>query len=252
MTSGWRNSITELAPPWLRGGRGEKMLRSFGLLVDAFYEAALQAWESHMPGLGTPTALQWTGRDRQILRGPDEPAASYSVRLRRWLDDWPRAGSSWGVLAQLAGYLTPHSVLLRHVDNSGNWYRNEGGVETFDGALANWDWDGTPDAWSRFWVILYADGVWADDGLWDDPGEWDDGGTWDSEASPEEVTSVRAIWAQWKGTGKRMHVILAFDNASFAPATPEPDGQWGQASKYSGGVQVPARLETASYWDGSN
>ena len=126
---------------------------------------------------------------------------------------------------------------------------------------ANWDWDSDPYAlvrWSRFWVVIYPNGLWSPGPNWGDAGfvYGTPGQTWGTTATTDQVASVQAIVSDWKPAGTRcVNIIVAFDNASFDPATARdgsglPDGTWGRWGKYVGGVAVPARLATARYWDG--
>jgi hypothetical protein len=66
------------------------------------------------------------------------------------------------------------------------------------------------------------------------------------------VRALQSIVADWKPAGTRcVNIILAFDPASFNPASPEPDGNWGKWTKKVAGVAVPSRLATARYLDGA-
>jgi hypothetical protein len=152
---------------------------------------------------------------------------------------------------------------FRTVDVRGNWYtRDVDGTESALLKQDNWDWDsGSRDdgasRWSRFWVIIYPPAsLWvADSQVWGGPAEaWGDsslGHTWGSTATPEQVQTIRFLVDDWKPAHTRcVNIIVAFDPDSFDPASPEPDGLWERWSKNVGGVQVPARLDTARYWDG--
>jgi hypothetical protein len=78
------------------------------------------------------------------------------------------------------------------------------------------------------------------------------GETLGTTATPEQVAAVRAIIRDWQPDGMRAEwVIVAFDDESFDPAAPEPDGTWGTWGKYVGSAYVPARLSTARYWSAS-
>jgi hypothetical protein len=250
-----------LAPRWLTEGDGELVGYALDLVKDAFIERARLGLLARFPETAPTDAQVAIGRDRRVLKGINETNASYAARLIRWLDDRQRCGNPYALLQKLAEYMGPLPK-LRTVDNRGNWYTREAdGTESAVLNEGNWDWDGNEDRWSRFWVIVYPNGLWSEGSNdWGDAAgpSWGEnsGETWGSTATEEHVQSVRSIIADWKPAGTRcVNIILAFDNASFDPtaavdATGMPNGLWGKWSKNVNGVQVPARLDTARYWDG--
>lgn len=264
-------AIRALGPAWLvRRDEGELVGYSLGRIVDAFAERTRQGLIARFPAYAPEDALGPMGRDRKITRGINEPAATYAARQLTWLDDHKRRGNPFALMQQLRGYCGVDMV-FRTVDRRGNWYtRAADGTESYLLRQANWDWDGVPASpdWSRFWVILYPPvGTDADPyPLWG-PGPtigasdlWGgaigtDGYTIGSTATPDEVAGVRAIVREWMPAGTRCEgIILAFDSASFDPATPAgpplPDGTWGVSAKIAAGVWVRTRLDTARYWRG--
>lgn len=261
-----RDFIREISPPWLRRFWGERFLYAPGLMADAVAEWARQGMRARFPQVGTPTALGAIGRDRKIIRGFAETDAAYAARLLLWLDSWRVAGNPIALLEQLAGYLAPYAVRLRTVSNKGTWFtRHPDGSIEIHAKQGNWDWDGRPDWWSRFWVIIYplATGVFVEHPPWNDPALW--GGTWGSStnttwgcsATVEQVAAIRQIVREWKPAGTRCkNIIVAFDDASFEPTDPPgaplPDGLWGRNAKVSGGAYVPSRLRSARYWRGTS
>lgn len=257
-----------LGPAWLtQNGDSALVGYSLDLLKDAFADRLKSGLLARFPQqdpTGTPAAedaLAAMGNDRRIVRGINEPAARYAVRLIRWLDDWKQAGNPFALLRQLSAYTGPGPA-FRTVDVRGNWFSLD--VEGNLSAVinqANWDWDSDPNAlqrWSRFWVVIYPNGLWLPGPKWGDAGmTWGmPGRTWGSTATSDEVTSVKGIVADWKPAGTRcVNIIIAFDNSTFLPLAPRdgtgmPDGHWGHWSKVAGGEVVPARLSTARYWDG--
>jgi hypothetical protein len=257
----FRTTRRHISPRWLTSGDGELVGYSLDLVKDAFVERARLGLLARLPETAPTDALVAIGRDRRVVRGIGETDASYAQRLIRWLDDRKRAGNPYALLQKLAEYLGPLPS-LRTVDNRGNWYsRAADGTESAVLNEGNWDWDGNEDRWSRFWVIIYPNGLWTESQFdWGDTAgpDWgeNNGTTWGSTAPSEHVQSVRFIISDWKPAGTRcVNIIIAFDNASFDPtasvsAPGMPNGLWGGWSKNVGGVQVPARLDTARYWDG--
>lgn len=248
-----------LAPRWLTNGEGGLVGYSLDLMKDAFVERLRLGVMARLPqndpeGTTTapPDALAAMGRDRRVIRGINETDTSYAVRLKKWLDDRRKAGSPYMLMQKLAEY-TGAGPAFRTVDARGNWYsRAADGTETALLKEENWDWDGTPlgERWSRFWVIIYPNGLWTEGADWGDVGlEWGTRSqTWGSTATPEQVASLRHLVNDWKPPGTRcVYIILAFDPDSFDPSAPEPDGLWGRWSKVVDGVRVPSRLSTARY-----
>lgn len=238
----------------------ERGLYAIAKTIDAKRARLRAAVKARFPGGGAPDdALGYIGRDRQILRGPEESPEAYAQRLVRYLDDWRLAGTAWAMLEQLRAFMTPHQVRLRI-------YNNHGTCRTIDrdGTRSrvrgtNWDWDGTPNAWSRFWVLIYVttdspSQPWARCNPWGTPGEtWGMADrTWGSTARPNEVAGVLQIIRTWKPAGSRcVFAMVVFDDTAFQPsdtAPPLPDGTWGNWSKNVAGVQVPARSSDAIYW----
>jgi hypothetical protein len=135
-----------------------------------------------------------------------------------------------------------------------------------------WDWDGGSDK-HRIWPILYA--PCHPPYLSDIDGEWGDGlsiytaspvatvGTLGTTAPKNYVELIRELCRAWKPGGMIVpNIIVAFDPASFDPETPGPypaadmpDGTWGHHGKLvtiaGEPVKVPARLQTARYWNGT-
>lgn len=256
----FRTIRQSLAPRWLTDGDGGLLGYALDLLKDGFAERTRLGLLVRFPQQGpdgTPApddALVALGRDRRVVRGISETSTAYAARLLTYLDERRTQGNPYTLMRQLAAYCGPLAS-FRTVDTRGNWYsRAVDGTQTALLKEANWDWDGEEALrWSRFWVIIYPNGLWtADTDTFGDPTLGDDPEhTLGSTATAEHVATVRAIVADWKPAGTRCQkIILAFDAASFDPLAPEPDGLWGRGSKVVSGVRVPSRLQTARYWDG--
>jgi len=269
MPLGLRFLREKLAPSWLTDGEGGLVGYSLDVLGDAFIERVRLGLMARLPqnnpqGTKTapPDALLRMGRDRRVVRGLTDTDQVYAARLVSWLDGRGRTGNPWALLKRLSEYLGPGPA-FRTVDVRGNWFsRDADGAESCLMKQANWDWDGDPDGasrWSRFWVIIYPNGLFTEGPGWGDgdaPNWGDPDTTWGSTATPEQVTTIRGLVKEWKPEGTRcINIILAFDPDSFDPTaavddTGMPAGLWEHWSRNVGGVQVPARLETARYWDG--
>lgn len=256
-----------MGPSWLVS-EGDSQLVGYvvDLLKDGFTERLRQGLLARLPqndpaGESTPPddALAAIGRDRRIVRGLNEPSDRYARRLIQWLDDWRTAGNPFSLMRQIAGYTGPGPA-FRTVDVRGNWFSlNADGSRSVAINQANWDWDNAADAlsrWSRFWVVIYPNGLWLPGSTYGDGHKYGDGRTWGSTATTTDVATIRGIVSDWKPAGTRcVNIILAFDGASFDPTTTRdgaglPDGTWGRWGRNVGGVYGPARLSTARFWDG--
>lgn len=258
--SGWRGMITALAPTFLQGPYAQKFLYAPGLILDAVTEFAIEGVNARYPTIGTPTALPFIGRDRGIIRGFDEPDASYASRLLRAIDDWTTAGNYQSILNQVRGYLTGYAVLARMVNTRGTWASlTSDGVFSLVRRVGNWNWrNESPEQWARSWLVLYPPSdLWVAEGTWGDGQKYGDGGTWGTTATSEQVASVQQICRTFKPGGTRLDwIIIALDPSSFdpagAPGAPLPDGTWGWWGKDVSGVVRPSRLASARYWDGTS
>jgi len=68
-------------------------------------------------------------------------------------------------------------------------------------------------------------------------------------ATPGEVSTVKQIVNDWKPAGAHCEwIIIAFDDDSFDPTDPEPDGTWYLWG--TGANRTRNRLTTAIYWQG--
>ena len=274
----FRTIAKYLAPSWLTTGQGELVTYSLDLMRDAFVERVRLGLLTRFPqrpngGTTPPDALVAIGKDRRVVRGLNETDASYAARTLAWLDDRRTCGNPFTLMQKIGEYIGAGNPLasgcmMRTVDDAGNWFTiDAAGNRSFKIAQANWDWDKDLGLkWSRFWVIIYPPAtLWTPNPNWADTSgpNWTYTGlahlaeyTWGSTATSDEVQSIRAIVADWKPAGTTcVNIVIAFDPASFSPlaavdSTGMPDGLWTHWSKYVGGVQVPARLSTARYWDG--
>lgn len=258
----FRDAAWTLSPARLRTTRAAQMVYAFiGYPLDVLCQAAKEAVSARFPGQCPEDALSYHSRDRGITRGPGETTDSFRARLGRWLDVWRGAGVGRAMLDEIAAFLTPRTCRIRIWTQAGIVYTREAdGSFTIDRvATGLWNWDGHPELFARFWVVIYSTGgvPWSRDGTWGDGEHWGDGAptaTWGSTATTTEVAVIRQIIADRKPAASICpKVIISFDAAAFAPsdtAPPLPDGTWAHYSKLVGGVKVPARDSRAIYWQG--
>lgn len=253
----FRDTIVQLAPPWLRGYWSARLLYAFGLHFDAIVDAATAATKARFPGECPPDALPYIGRERGIRRGFAETDEQYAARLTTWIDDRRLKGGYFALMRQLQGYCTGYQVTVRMVvSRSGyaDWFTftPSGGMEHYRATPSNWDWDGATNKPTRVFVILYPAGAFTGKGTWGDGSKWGDRvNTWGMSATRDQVRTLEFIVREWMPPhAKCGQLIVALDPASFAPngsGAGYPDGTWDKWHKTSGGVAVKNRLDTARY-----
>ncbi len=278
-TSNFRDYVQDptQVPTWLRGPIGSRILYSIAAQFDALVDACAYAIRARFPATAPPDAFPWLTSDRQIDQGFQEPLSGFVVRLVMWLDLWRLAGSSYGVLLALLGYVAPDQISMETVSNTGAWdfyAANAGASPPQDGLQSDyfvppvhtlvggqWNWDNNPWWWWRFWVVLYPDsGLWNQGTTWGSF-KWGDGTMWGlggPGASVNTAPNLIALIKKWKTAGAFVPtIILAFDSSWFLVTSPSgklPDGTWGNWWKVVvvGGrnVYVASRSSTASYIEG--
>jgi hypothetical protein len=277
---GIRSFTTQMAHRPLRNTYGERFLYVLGLMLDYCVEKLNQGEHDHMCTECDPSALQYIGAERGIVRGLTESDDSYAARLQRALDDLALAGNPWSVLGQVLGYVledTPRALTVQSIYtaagvlDSSTWdYYNAGADTTkapqhlYDGT-GNWDWDSlspTTGSWGWWRWYLVVSAVAPNDwvtkkGKWGSSGKWaSDGWAWGVEASSNVGRSIRIIVKQWKAAHSWCHwIMITFDDALFLPTSAvnagvNPDGHFGRWSKISGGVYVRARYSNVCYFTG--
>jgi hypothetical protein len=256
MTARFRFLHRKTLPSWLSTGEGDLHGYAVRIMLDCAAQRMKEAAYARFPEYAPADALPYQARDRKIPRGIDEQADVYATRLLTWLDDHKRRGNPFKLCAMLAAYCNA-AVRVRTVDQRGNWFsRDRDGTESLVLDTGNWDWATayTDAAWGRFWVIIYPT---SEGQPWTVGPRWGDAGavygtdrTWGTSATPGQVAAVRSIVREWKPAGTRCeNIVIAFDDASFDPTAPEPDGSWLSWSK--GDPVVKNRLATARYWKGT-
>jgi hypothetical protein len=227
-----------------------------GIPLDVIAEAATQALEARFPERAPDDALPYHGRDRGIIRGPLELAASYRIRLLLWLEAWRGAGVGRALLDQVAGYLSPNACRLRLWTQVGVVYTLEAdGTFSITRSASPWNWDQRPELWSRFWLLIYSTGgiPWTHAGTFADRVSWGDPATstFASTATQAEAQSIAAIVDQWKPAAALcQNVLVVFNSAKFNPAVASdlPDGTWGEYWDTISGLA--SRSREVLYWKG--
>ena len=241
-------------------------------------------------GFDSVDALPLIGRDRGYLQGQTETVTGFAHQLVHWREGWIKSASCFGMLEQLARVLGPNGPVMRLVNPGGCWHTRDidgtfhvelpfgGGFDLSPtGAITvnttsphPWNWDSLTvppgldqGSNARFWIILYVPTnngtrVTATEGtLGDGTSQCGTNPDWTvgTNATQSWEGILRAVIRDWRAAGVPCsYIILAFDPASFNPATKPapgdgfPDGYWGQGSKLgTGNALVPSRLSSARY-----
>lgn len=213
-THTFRDRLRQISVPWLSRGNAEKFLYAMGVQIDAFADALVASVKLRFPNVYSGESLPLIGRERRIARGSLETDTTYAARLTRWLDDHPRRGGPYAMLAQLHAFYLPLAFTADLIYRSGRTYSLAA-----DGTVTRSDIvfnpDPFPEMWARWWLIITSDTLpphpltdqqvsdaalvpteWnaahcfglvvvlrpGDGELWDYPptNTWDEGGTWDT------------------------------------------------------------------------
>lgn len=194
--------ISGLVTQWLQGPNAGAFLEAIGLTLDVQTQTLITGSRQAHPLRCFSDALPLIGADRGIKEYPTEPEQSYRARLARWRQIKRHTGSHYGQMLNLQPYFLPGAVpMIRIVHQDGDgatstWHTlDSSGVYSWHRASpSNWDWDGLYDQWSRFWVIIYVDGIGDDTALYDDGTVYDDGHTvWGGHLTSEQIGDILAI-----------------------------------------------------------
>jgi len=254
--------IAGIVPWWLQNPMAGAFNEAIGLTLDLASETLLSGLRGSLPLRCFPDALPWIGADRGIRRYPNEPTSSYRRRCAQWRQIKRHAGSHYGQLINLQPYFLPTNrpvIRIVHQDGDGataTWHTlDAGGAYSYHRATpSNWNWDGATAQWSRFWVIVYVNGVGLAPTLWDDGALWDGGSIWDGYLTSDQISDIVEIVNEAKAPHSMLAgVILATDPNSFDPLTTSipigdgtttlPTGHWGKSvAPFTG---LPTRLATA-------
>jgi hypothetical protein len=221
-TTHQRYAADALSPTVFRGTSGEKLLAgTIGVFFDAAAEGCNQAVKARFFGSDTfpPSALPYLGAGRSMPRYALDTDDTYIARLRDAWNIWPQAGTAIGIERQLAALGLTATVKDRTT-------------------TPTWNWDSDTENWSRFWVVItghpWSPWTWGDGTL------FGDGHTWGSDATVDEVRSVRALVRKWKPAQVVCdHIIVVMDEPTWDAQ--QPDGSWNNPA-----MRNPAAI----YWKG--
>jgi hypothetical protein len=272
----FRDMVYAISPSWLRGPIGSRFMYSMAVQLDAAADGIAYAVLARFPTKAPADAMPWIANDRQIEQGFQESQADWTARLTQWLDRWAHAGSPWGVLMAVRGWVAPDPCAVLTVNNRGVFDSYAQGAPcdpahppthtpTFNGWV--WDalsglrlWGFTP--W-RMWVVLYPGAsTWTQTSqVWGDGSRWGNGavyGVTGGSATASQLQGLRATVKKWKRSRTWVPwIILSWDPAAFLPgASVTPAAEYGTWSMVvSTGVvgrtrYVRSRYAGAAYVEG--
>lgn len=220
-SSNWRDAVSKLVPGWLQEHWGERLVGYVALLMDVTTVGLGEALRA--PWLREETSpddvLPLVGNERRLPQYPGETNDQYRARLIDSWNAWAVAGNQSAVVSQLEAAFPGITVEIKRNDD--------------------WDWDGDPDNWSRFWVIIHNH-PWTASPGWGAGGTWGDGGVRGLSATREEIRTLRSIIQQWKAAESlNPWIIIVLDEVTWAAE--QPDGTWhdwrnrSRAARYGDG-----------------
>ncbi len=261
-----QRDISARAPHWIRNGYGGVFLQALGLTLDNAQATLLHGLRQTRPGTAFVDALAYIAADRGIRRYPTEPLASWRLRLKKWRQIKRHAGSHYGQMISLQPYFLPGTLpTIRIVHQAGDgssatWHTlSPEGVYSVHRAIpSNWDFDGVPSKWSRFWVIIYVPGTRLDGGLtyYDDGSVFDGGQVYDGVLAAYGA-DMKAIVDESKAAHSICWGVIltndptAFDPTAIATTLPDgsttlPTGNWGPIVDPA--TNLPTRPRFASFY----
>jgi hypothetical protein len=251
--------------PWfLQGPNGGAFLEALGLTLDNGTQTLVTGLRQSNPLQAFIDNLPFIGADRSIRRYPTEPVQSYRARLQRWRQIRHFVGTHYGQMISLQPYFLPGQLpTIRIVHQSGDgssatWHTlSPEGVYSVDREEpSNWNFDGVPSKWSRFWLIIDGSSLTRDAALYDDGTTYGDGTVWGGYMSSAARDDIVSIVNDSKAAHSILWGVIICDNADdFDPAstavadadgrTSLPVGNWGSAIDPATGA--PGRLASAHF-----
>lgn len=230
--------VGTIVPWFLRRQNVGRFLEAAALTFDSVSESLLQGLRLSQPLRCDESALPILARDRGIRLYDSEPTSSKRYRLSRFWQLRRQFGTHAGQMRNVQPFFLGNAALPRMwiVHQSGDglsatWHTLEpdGTYHWSRKTPSNWNFDGAPTLWSRYWLIIYTDEL----GLpaqeeWDGGSIWDGGSVWDGLLTTAEINDiVGGLLEARDPTTKLAGVILAPDPTTFDPTASvvvDPDG----------------------------
>lgn len=217
-----------IVPPWW-GPNLRTLVTAFGTQMDANAETVMFARLQALPFAGganatrqgaarladgrliecEPFVLPIHAEQRGLRLYRNEPTISRRVRCARFRPLHAHRATHRGELEHLHPYFLPGVLpVMRIVHQSGDpgsgamatWHTVDADsvYSVHRETTSNWDWDGATTQWSRWWAIIYLDGVLPEPALWDDGiAIWDDGVTFWGGATDIVMADWVAMLRDW-------------------------------------------------------
>jgi hypothetical protein len=257
--------IASIGPTWIHGRNIGGFLEAVGAALDDGIQACYEGIFASNPLYCEVDALPLISKDRGIRLYETEPEPSKRDRLADWHELRRTFGTHRGELLNLRPYFFGGKIpRMRIVHRSGDavsctWHEMspEGVYSAFRPAFANWIWDASHGAYSRFWVIIYVDGIGPDTAVYGDGTTYGDGSTtYGAHFSTAQIADMIGMIKEAKSAHSTFAgLIFATDPASFDPAsaittlpdgsTNLPDGNWDHIMDPVTGL--PTRLGSALF-----
>ena len=275
----FRDMVAAISPTWLNGWVGVRYMYSMAIQFDAIGDAAAYAVRARFPDLAPTDAFPYLANDRQIDQGFQESQTSFATRLTQWLDRWAHAGSPFGLLMAVRGYVAPDNCLVATVNNGGVFDFYPVGVVASPTTPPDhlpvqtpnpWIWDSLSwphlysSAWWRVWLI-----IWPSAATWTKTAHtYNDGVsfygsgpsfTYDWSGTLAMAQNLQALVKKWKSAGTWIPwIIVSFDELAFLPSGGDayPAGLYGTWTKVVPNILTArplyayARYQNAAYLDG--
>jgi hypothetical protein len=192
--SNWREYVQQISIPRMLRTWAERHYGMVALIAETASEGIKLALFANW--LLEPTSpddiLPKIAKERRLPRYPAETPAQHRARLHAAWTTWVQAGSHQNLIAQFGYAGWPGALVFDNVD------------------IYQWEDPHDTANVSRFWVILPPGShSFVSDGNWDDPGDWNDGGLWNSNATTEQIQTMRGIVRKWKPVDWKCEAIIA-------------------------------------------
>jgi hypothetical protein len=204
------------------------------------------------------SSLSILAKDRALPLYPSETDSSRRNRLSRWSHLHRRRGTHRGELENMRPYLYTGDVTLRivHQDGTGasaTWHSlsTSGSYSVAHVSPSNWNYDGQPSKWSRFWAILNMppSSVWWNAPTYGGGRLYGDGCLYGAGISTQQASDIISLLKDWKSAHSRLAGVIFSPADGITPtatlvtessgATVMPNGNWG--SRYNPSTGAPTR-----------
>lgn len=243
----FRDTIKQLAPPWLLGDTGTRLLNTFGQMFDNMMLTLKTGLKARFPTYAPDDALGYLGNDKNLEQGPAEPNDNFRTRLRKSIDSNRNRGGARTLLTQLAAYFDGTATPpLRLVIRNGTWHEFNWGTGLTAKHIVgtNWDWDGNL---RKHWGFIIIDGATLGLAPWTrgSGAKYGDGHVRGSTATKAQVQTIQRIVQRWKpGRVYVARIIVCFNTGMFLRTDtkpPNPNGNYGDRANWD---------QNATYWLG--